>query len=285
MTRGNCLLIGATGQVGQAIFASLGRVSDVSITQRESPLETRYYFDAADSNPPKWISDFDTIVYCAGITSFRKCENEVKRSSLVNYATPTRIARLSAANGQRFIFFSTNAAAEYEGLQPLAASSAHRRGDQGASRYGLLFYLAEREVLQTDTAVVIRISKLAVRSWLFINETISRLKAGLPVVALNDHYVSPVEPIVLSDLVGSLIGAEASGMFQLSASNQMSYAEVVRTLATALRSNSKIDVRPAQEVLSDKRFVISKAQLDTTRSELILGRSFADCMSVVGSYL
>lgn len=285
MTRGNCLLIGATGQVGQTIIASLSRMSDVSITQRDNALGRRYYFNAEDSKPPKWISDFDTIVYCAGITSFGRCENEVKRTSLVNYATPTRIARLSTASGQRFIFFSTNAAAEYEGLQPLAASRAHRRGDQGASRYGLLAYLAEREVLQTDTAVVIRISKLAVRSWLFINETISRLTAGLPVVALNNHYVSPVKPTVLSDLVGCLLGAEANGMFQLSASNQMSYAEVVQSLATALGSDSTIDVRSAQEVLSDKRFVISKAKLDTTRSELMLGRPFTDCMSVIGSYL
>jgi len=222
------LLLGSSGTVGLSVEAALDRLGCVTTTQRSGPEYRGVYFDAEQLDSMEKLCEEitlrqDLVVYAAGLIGFENCENNPSRSKRINYEVPSRIGALCASEGKRFILFSTNAAAEFDGLTVSQAERAHASAERGASRLGLDRYLAENNVLAGSLSLVLRLSKVAGVQWPLIQNWITLLRTESRLRAFTDYYLSPVKVHDLSELVGRLVDVRATGLVSASAADQRSY--------------------------------------------------------------
>jgi len=275
--------------VGSSVKTSLSQLGQVTTTQRISPDSSGIYFDAEVPNSIEKLRNeverHDLLVYAAGLTGFRICDGNPLRSKALNQDTPVRLSKFCELAKKRFIFFSTNAAAEFDGLTESQAEHAHESGERGASLLGLHRYQAERVILERPASLVLRLSKVAPRDWPLIKNWIVALRKGSKVYALEDHFVSPVKVDDLSEIVTRLVESGVGGLVNASAADQKSYLQVARFLQERLCVTSDL-VEPMDSPTGpERRNVIHIARLDTARTEGILGRQFPSTFSVISEYL
>jgi dTDP-4-dehydrorhamnose reductase len=275
--------------VGSSVKTSLSQLGQVTTTQRISPDSSGIYFDAevpeSIEKLRKEVERHDLLVYAAGLTGFGICDGNPLRSRIINQETPARISELCELAKKRFLFFSTNAAAEFDGLTVSQAQYAHEVGERGASLLGLHRYLAERMILENSSSLVLRLSKVAPRHWPLIQNWIVALRAGSRVHALEDHFVSPVKIDDLSEVTARLVESGVGGLVNASAADQKSYLQVARFLQERLCVTSDLVEPMDSPAGSERRNMIRIARLDTAEAELILGRPFPSTFSVIGEFL
>jgi dTDP-4-dehydrorhamnose reductase len=203
----------------------------------------------------------------------------------MNLRTPIEVAEAVSACGGFFLYLSSSAANEYREMSVAEALRAHQRGATGASAYGLHKYLAEQELLALDISAILRLAKVATPQWELPRAWVSRLAAGGRIEAYDDHFLSPLTPKVLSDLVSVVVQQRLTGLFEVSASDQLSYFAAAMVLARGLGGDgSLVDPVSAASRL-DIRHVLRMAKLDTYRSETRLGVAMISSGEVLQQYL
>jgi dTDP-4-dehydrorhamnose reductase len=284
------LLIGGSGSLGPVLKSALSTIGDVTVTQRGHPEQIDTYFDAeapvdSESFSRLRFSSYDVVVYAAGLTRLKDCESNPEKSRRVNHWAPLRVFQSSTSAGGFFVFVSSSAAAEYEGLTEDSAVQANLSGRRGASTYGLHKYLAERELLQTESAQVLRLSKVAFDSWPLVANWKSRLEDGLEVAAFGDHNVSPVTPEVVETVTARAVADRVRGLLGVSAVDQHSYLSIARYMAIRLGVAPELVVGTSATSLGDERLILQKGRLDTTRTESLLGVRMPTTFDTVERYL
>lgn len=275
MTR-KILLIGGSGSIGPALLVSLSTLGEVTVTQRIDPTQTRTYYDARADHETTQLynlqfASFDIVVYSAALSSMSACETRPSESSRLNFETPTQLARAAEATGLYFVFLSSSAAAEYDGMSEPEALLANKNGLRGASTYGLHKFLAECELRKRGSALVIRPAKVAPFSWPLIPMWISELSNGYTISAFNDDYVSPIHTEALSRVVFSATAQRLTGLVEISASDRVSYFEVAKYLAARLGRSLDLVRGVSAMTLKDPRHVLSKTRLNNGRAQDLLG--------------
>lgn len=281
----NFLLIGGSGGLGDFLRSPLVRLGTVDETSRRQQSRGAVFFDAMHGLNGLDVSRWRVVVYAAGITSLSECEANPDLSEKVNLRTPIEVAEAVSACGGLFLYLSSSAANEYREMSVAEALRAHQRGATGASVYGLHKYLAEQELLALENAAILRLAKVATPQWELPRAWVSRLAAGGRIEAFYDHFLSPLTPKVLSDLVSVVVQQRLTGLFEASASDQLSYLEAATVLARGLGGDERrVDPVSALSKL-DKRHVLRRAMLDTSRSETHLGVAMISSGEALQQYL
>lgn len=279
------LLIGGSGTVGRAVRSALEELSPVTVTQRHEAENLSTYFNAEDDESPLRLDGFSSVVYVAGLTSLRACEENRSRSERVNCLAPQKLAERCSALGAPFVFVSSGAASRYDGLSIAEAMQANADGAPGASTYGLHKFIAERAILKRPTAAVVRLSKIAGPQWSLIDEWLTKLRSGKVVEAFCDHYLSPVMLEDAVSLLTRVIQMRETGPIAISALDELSYAEVARLLAEKVGQPSHLVASVSASLLGDPRLFGCSARLDSRRAERLLGMSVRTTMEVIDRYL
>ena len=281
----NCLLIGGSGGLGDFLRSPLVRLGTVDETSRRQLSHGAVFFDAMHGLNGLDVSRWRVVVYAAGITSLSECEAKPELSERVNFRTPIEVAEAVSACGGFFLYLSSSAANEYCEMSVAEALHAHQRGANGASAYGLHKYLAEQELLELENSAILRLAKVATPQWELPRAWVSRLAAGGRIEAFDDHFLSPLTPKVLSDLVSVVVQQRLTGLFEVSASDQLSYFDAAMVLDRGLGGDGSL-VDPVSAVSRlDIRHVLRKAMLDSHRSVAHLGAAMISSVEVLQQYL
>lgn len=266
------LVVGGDSAIGRALAASYRRSGHdpYTTTRRPAAVGERNLFldlseDVAAWEPPAGVSVAFLLGAATKIDTCREMPQETRR---VNVEGICSVARKLAARGIFPIFLSTNLV--FDGTAPFC-----RPDDPVAPRtaYGRQKAEAERSILDTvDPAAVIRVTKVLGPPVPLFAAWLEALRQGREIHPFADSAIAPVPLSCVVALLRLVADVRLRGMLQLSASEDVTYAEIARFGARLVGADPAL-VAPA--VARDGEAVKEPSprygSLDTERLRVDLG--------------
>jgi dTDP-4-dehydrorhamnose reductase len=228
----NVLLVGGDALIGGALASALDARGDrVVRTTRRTPTPGDGWMALDLLTPlPSRLPACEVAFFCAAVAGFKACRNAPQLSAQVNVSASSALAARLVANGARVVLLSTSAVFDCAEPRMRADRPYAPRGVYGAQKAA-----AERAFLSLGAAAsVLRLAKVLTRGDPRILEWTNALREGRAVDAFHDHRISP---LTLDDAVAALVAladAAASGIYQASAVDDWSYADLATELARQL---------------------------------------------------
>lgn len=266
---GASLVIGATGLLGRAIserLRSLGhRVLETKRQSSDGSPSLDISAMTGSWTPPSGVA---TAYLCAAVTSQRVCRVSFDEAYAVNVTNTVLLARRLVDAGIFVVFPSTNLV--FDGSRPHEQANAARCP---RTAYGRMKADAEQRLLAIGGGIgIVRLTKVVHSHLPIFVQWRSTLSRDADVHPYHDVVFSP---LLLREAVSVLITAgraRAEGVMQVSAQDDISYAEACRLLAKCL-AVPEARVKPVawQEAQSGLEHVPEHTTLGTGRAEEVCG--------------
>lgn len=266
---GASLVIGATGLLGRAIserLRSLGhRVAEARRQSADGSPSLDISAMARSWKPPSGVA---TAYLCAAVTSQRVCRASFKEAYAVNVTNTVVLARRLVDAGIFVVFPSTNLV--FDGSRPQEQANAARCP---RTAYGRMKAHAEERLLAIGAGIgIVRLTKVVHGHLPIFAQWQSSLTRDADV---HPYYDMVFSPVLLREAVSVLITAgrvRAEGVMQISAQDDISYAEACRLLAKYL-TVPEARVKPVswQDDRSGLEHVPEHTTLETGRAEEVCG--------------
>lgn len=236
------LIIGIDGKIGSALGKRLtGLGWEVMGTSRRSEKWNKVWrLDLENLNGLEDLPLCDHLFICAAMTKYADCRKNPEQARRINVDAPIAITRHFFPRGAHIIFLSTNAV--FNGTVPRQLADSQ---PTPTSSYGLLKADAEKALLKTygSSLSILRLTKvLSPDQHLFI-EWCTAFRSSKEVHAFHDMSMAP---ITLEHVIDGLVGITSThntGIFQASASYDISYFEAARHLAHRIGADSSSVIR------------------------------------------
>jgi dTDP-4-dehydrorhamnose reductase len=232
------LIIGGDGKLGRHLFQTIqtqGNTANATTRRQNSGspgADDFYYFDLNDRETWVALPKASVAYICAGITSVEQCEENPTETAVVNVEQTTELAEYLSRQGCRSVLISTNRVFDGSKAHVEAASETCP-----TTVYGHQKAEVERRVLALPGGTVLRVSKVLFPDDNLIAGWLSGLENGEEIRAVSDMYQSPVSADLAARTMLALGENRKGGLFQLSATSDMSYLEIARYLAVSLSQN------------------------------------------------
>lgn len=271
---GGVLVVGAHGMVGSALADHLARAGRAVVRTTRSGGGGSLALDLA-ARPAGWqVPEGLAVAYlCAAVTSIASCRDQAEAAAAVNVAGTEWLAGRVLDAGARVVFPSTSLV--FDG------SSPHPRFDEPTrpvTAYGRMKAEAERRLLGLEGGVaVLRITKVIGSGMPLLGRWARALAEGLPIEPFSDMVMAPVALPLVIEALDRLGTGGAEGIFHLSASHDVSYADVARRLADRLGADADL-VRPVSAVSAGLPAdeIVARSALDVGRLTAEFGLSAPD---------
>jgi dTDP-4-dehydrorhamnose reductase len=218
--------LGATGKITRATTRRAQRVSD------DRPM-LDLAADLTAWEPPRGISA--ACIFAAN-ARLAACAADPAGSSYVNVFQTLALAGKLIDRGIHVLFLSSN--------QVFDGSVAHVPADAPAcpaSEYGRQKAAAEaalRKQLELGAPVtILRLAKVVAPDMPLFHGWMRALSAGEPIRAFHDMTMAPVPIGLASAAIAALLESRASGVFQLTGPQDVTYADVAHHLAGKLNAD------------------------------------------------
>lgn len=268
------LVIGGGGTLGSALCAHLVRRGDrVVATTRGGGAGTARLDLSRDADT--WPMPAGPRVACllAAVTSTDECRRHPDATRAVNVTATVRLARRLVEAGLRVVFPSTNMV--FDGSAPRPGPGAVPCPQ---TAYGRQKAEAEAGILALGPAAcVLRFSKILTPMAPLVTAWRRALLAGETITPFSDLPLAPVSLARAVDTLTALIDRPATGILHVSATHDVSWADVARRLADGLGVDPGL-VRPTRAADLGARLeaLPRHATLDATATEAALGMPPAD---------
>jgi dTDP-4-dehydrorhamnose reductase len=269
------LLTGGTGQVGSA-FCELATNHEV-IAPGHSELHIE---DAAACHDLVAQIRPDWIVHPAALTDVDACEREPAKAFLVNATGAENLAKAASRNGSRMVLVSTDYV--FDG------SKGHYRESDATrplSHYGRSKLEGERLVQAAlPDAIVARTSVVfGPHKNNFVRWVRRSLRAGSPIKAAKDQWVTPTASADVARQILALVEADERGVWHTAGAERLSRLEMAQRIA----EQDGLDPSPIQAVaMADLTWVAPRprdSSLDTTKvSRLVRPMDFKTALATLG---
>jgi len=234
------LIIGVDSTIGKK-YASLLEKSGqryYGTTRRQDKTTANIWHldlekDNSEWNPPDNTS---AVILFASITSLESCRNNRELCWRINYDSIVSLAEKLVDQGLFVIFPSTNLV--YDGTIPFRMST-----DKPCPKteYGNLKASVEKKLLSMGKAVsVVRMSKVLYPGFPLFKSWLSELKAGHNIFPFSDMVMSPVPINLVCMIFREIADRRLSGIFQISGSQDLSYADAINYLAKEKGYNTNL---------------------------------------------
>jgi dTDP-4-dehydrorhamnose reductase len=273
------LVVGADGVLGAAVAARLaaGGTPVVGTSRRCTagmlPLDL-----AAAASSWQLPGRLHSAVLCAAVTSVAECRMQPAHARLVNVdATVDLAARLIAA-GARVVFLSSNQV--FDGAVPRTpADAAHCP----RTAYGRMKAEAEIAILGlAASTLVVRLTKVVHGDMPLFAGWRDAFEHGQPVRPFADLPLAPLAIDFAATAVTASLSCERGGVVQVSATHDITYADVARRLARAFgRPESLVVPVWAATKTEAIEYVPQHTTLDTTMLRERLGLEAPDPWAAV----
>ena len=265
------LVIGVDGLIGKALFSALQRKAHVAYgtTRKGAPAKDTQVRKLDLSAPDvRGLPKVDIAYFCAAMTGFSECRSDPGLARQINVHSTERVATQLAQQGTRVALLSTSAV--FDCTVPRMASD---RAYDPRGIYGATKAEAEASFLRLGSlACVLRIAKVLTAETVLIRRWIDCLVRGQPVEAFHDVTISPLTLESVVDALVALGAQPQGGIFQISGSADISYADIALRLASRLDAPAElVHACSATERGIPANEVTRYTSLDTTRAAQLLG--------------
>ncbi len=276
------LVVGSDSFIGEALMRhlkGLGKKVMGTTRRRERVDHEHIYLDLME-DMGKWVAPFpvDVAFLCAGITKMDDCRSDPLTSRRINVEGISKISKNFVSRGVFVVYLSTDKVFDGSKFRtdPTAAYSFR-------TEYGRQKAEAETKFRSLGESVsIVRLTKvLTSKDPLFALWT-KVLERGERIYPFNDLLMSPV---LLPDVVSVLdriAEKRLSGVFQLSSSDEISYAEAAYLGARILKADEALvqPIKASQSGRYDEPVPVHST-LNTNRLKKELGVELPDARCVI----
>jgi len=267
------LVLGADGGIGAALVEVLSARGGRPLTtsrrnlphQSADSLHLDLGDDLRDWAPPEGV---DVAFVCAAVTATDQCRRDPTATRRVNVENTVLLAQALVRAGCFVIFPSTNLV--FDGSKPCCASL-----DQVCPRaeYGRQKAEAESRLLALGQGVaVLRLSKVLTPTMPLLVRWKGELSQNRPVAPFHDMVMAPVPLALTVEAFLGIAAARSGGVWQLSATKDVSYSQVALDLCRRLgASESLVRAVSWREASPTLEHVPAHTTLDSSRLEQELG--------------
>ena len=247
-------IIGGDSFVGSALFSKLSEFGFACKSTSRRRDSTFTFLDL--SEPPKsWPHiETDVAIICAGVTSIASCAQQSQAASQINVNSTIDLVTRLAKRGTYILFLSTSQV--FDGRNP------------GQSRYSLLSPVseygrqkacAEKAILQLkENVAVLRLTKVLTDDMKLLKHWRASLKDGNSIVCFDNLPLAPVSIEVVCELIGNLIKKRPSGIFHMSAANDITYHELAQRVGFKMGAENKLIHRDRASAANLNLFTLPK---------------------------
>lgn len=266
------LVIGADGLVGSALFRRLRNAgqSVAGTTRRRAKVHVRrIHLDLAEC-VDHWESPWPVSVatVCAGVTTVQACKDDPRSAAAVNVEGISSLVSNLVAAGAFVILLSTNQV--LDGSKPCQAPDAPL---SPATEYGRQKAEVERRMARHgDSVAIVRFAKILGAQPSLFSGWRASLDSGKPIHPFSDMTLAPV-PLSCAVTVLALVASlRLPGILQVSAEEDISYAEAARIGANALGADPRL-VQPvaASEMGGYAEPIPAHSTLNIDRLKIAMG--------------
>ena len=248
------LVVGSTGTIGNQLSTYLSQNGvEVLATSRHTTLNKNcLHLDLADISEVvdviKKQKMFDGAVLCAAVTNFRECERNPEVTSQININSQVTLAEsLLQVGTKRVVCLSSNRV--FDGK---SANTNKFAQYSYTTEYGRQKAEAETELLKLGQAVrIIRFTKVFSETDSLLTDWVSKLKSGQEIEAFVDVMVSPVTLDDAVRVIAEVVESESESVTQFSATDEISYFDVARFVASFLEVNTSLVVAQSAEEVGE----------------------------------
>ncbi len=240
---GTWLVVGGDGMIGRALTARAGRDGRTVLAttrRRKEAGPSRPYLELAQ-DPASWTlpEPVSVAFLLAAASNQASCCADPAVSRRINVDRTVALARRLAGQGAFVVFTSTNLVFDGEKAgYPTGASPSP------TSEYGRQKAEAEQHLLALGPAVaVVRLTKVLSADMPLIGGWIEKLGNGEPIEAFTDLICAPMPAGYVAEALALIGAAGRGGLFHLSGADEVSYADLARSLARRLGADGDL-VRP-----------------------------------------
>lgn len=257
------IVIGGDSQIGGCLVHWHRSHGDhvVLTTRRLSAQPGTINLDLSNFSDDQIPNGFDSAYLCGAITSVQYCESQLERSAQVNVSGTLQAMRALAERGTFSVFFSTNLV--FDGSRPHMPADAPLNPK---CEYGRQKAEAENAARNEGLPVaVIRLTKVLTSSSTLLGTWKQELSAGKIIKPFFDLPMAPITTDLVVSAATQVAREKHAGTFQLSAAEDISYAEAARYIASRLGVPARL-VQPvsAREVLGSHAYIPRFTSLERT---------------------
>lgn len=235
MTPPFVLIIGRDGMLGSRLMAHLTGlgIRTIGTSRRHQTDGSKALFLDLD-NPTEWHLP-DGITHAAlfaAVCDRNTCERNPEETTRINVDNTMALASRLAAMGVHLLFPSTDKV--FDGNRP------DRPSDDPIcpiEEYGHQKSLAEAALQQLGNTAIFRMSKIVGPNLALLENWSRDLLAGRPIHPFINAVQSPVSLDLAIEAMTRLMLGKCSGIFQLSADRDVTFAEIATDLARLLKVN------------------------------------------------
>lgn len=224
------------------------------------------------------------LALVAAETKFATCAMSPGRTALINIDAPVALARRAVSANARVLYFSSIAV--HDGWRDCPAETDMPTPN---SVYGEQKRSAEQRLLALHGDIaILRPSKVIDRHFPLFRRWLIALRRGLEIETFSDMMVAPVGIAFLADAAARLLTAQgATGIFQISASEQVSYVDIARHMARRIGAPKNLvrPVKAANRPGLPALWLPRSARLACTRIAAAAGVARPEPMEAVDAFL
>jgi len=279
-----CVILGATGMVGQALMAEArGRFKLVTGAARHCADQSIDMSDEAALRHTLRQLHPDLVVNAAALTAFDTCEREPALADLLNGHSVAVLAKHCAETGAKLVQISTDHFYTGDG----DALHDEEAPVQLLNAYGRSKYAGEQNALATPNSLVVRTNVTGLRHWpdrpTFFEWVLGKLKSGDKITAFDDYFTSTIDSGTLARAVFDLSQSRHSGLFNVACREVSSKATFIAGLAARMGlGDAGIEIGSVQS-LDTKR--AESCGLAVGKAERALGYHLPDRTQVIEALL
>jgi dTDP-4-dehydrorhamnose reductase len=237
------LVVGGDSSISRATLAALrdGGLPAVATTRRADSLGSeRVFLDLSlpldDWRPPEGIR---AACIFAAVANLVDCARDPAGAERVNVTGTIALAELLARRGIPVLYLSTDKV--FDGSIPRVPATAPLAP---RSTYG-------RQKARTDAHLqamiaagapvgILRLARIVPPGWALLRQWQDELAAGQTVRPFDDMMAAPTLTDAVTAAIIALLQARETGVWQLSGSHDVSYAEIARFIAGRIGADPKL---------------------------------------------
>lgn len=235
------LIVGGDSTIGSALDQRLlaeGYQVTCSTRRLGAHGDKSLYLDLQDRASFSSIKHFhfDAAVLCGAIASIQKCEQNPEQTRKINVDGTLALADLLAKSGSHLVFLSTNMV--FDGIKPNAQLSDPRNP---LTEYGRQKAAVEVALLEFNIkASIIRLGKVLPPNFPLFKEWLERMRSGNCIHPHANRTMAPISLAFATDILSWLVAQKNHGIFQATASHDITYADAAFKLAEIFKSDSSL---------------------------------------------
>jgi dTDP-4-dehydrorhamnose reductase len=230
-------VLGATGTIGSAVMQSLRKAGVKAVGFSKSHADPGRRLDLADrrtwSSVPEGV---EAVLVSAGISDLRTCRERPAATRAINIEGTADFVRFVAGRGSFPVVVSTSYV--FDGSRPDFGSS-----DAVCPRceYGRQKAHMERAFCSPEIGgAVVRLTKVLSSSHPLVDKWRCDFLRTKPVVAADDANLSPLTDDFVGDCLAHMLLEPKSGIWQLSATDQISWWQLANRVRQAVNAPAKL---------------------------------------------